>query len=390
MEDGHSTRRPGRPRLALRVGLIAPPWLPVPPRVYGGTELVVDLLARGLRSVGCEVVLFSTGDATCPVERRWLHRRALGTSAAPTGELAHVRAAYRALAGVDVIHDHTVTGPAATGLHPPGVPVVATVHGELTAELRAHYAAAEAGGVSVVAISHAQQRAAAGVPVAAVIYHGIDLANVPLGSGDGGYVVFLGRMSPDKGAHRAIEVARAAGTPIVLAAKMREPAERRYFAERVEPLLGLDAVYVGEVGGDAKLELLAGAAALVNPIRWPEPFGLVMIEALACGTPVLAFPEGAASEIIEDGVTGFLCADEADMAAKLRLVPGLERARCRASVASRFSARRMVDHHLALYQRLVARKPGPILDLRAHEQGSIPPVERSAGPGPRARVPGGT
>jgi glycosyltransferase involved in cell wall biosynthesis len=350
-------------RGALRVGLIAPPWLPVPPAVYGGTELVIDVLARGLHGAGCEVVLFSTGDATCPVERRWLYPRALGTAAAPAGELAHVERAYRDLAGVDVIHDHTVTGPAATGLHPPGVPVVTTVHGELTADLRELYAAAAAGGVSVVAISHAQQRAATGVPVTAVIHHGIDLAGVPLGAGDGGYVLFLGRMSPDKGAHRAIEVARAAGTPIVLVAKMRQPAERRYFTERVEPLLGPDAVYVGEVGGRAKLELLAGASALVNPIRWPEPFGLVMIEALACGTPVLSFAEGAAPEIIEHGVTGFLCVDEADMAAKLRLAPRLDRSRCRASVAARFAAGRMVDEHLALYRRLVHPMPGSPLGL---------------------------
>jgi glycosyltransferase involved in cell wall biosynthesis len=355
MERGDPGRSTGQPhgQRALRVGLIAPPWLPVPPAVYGGTELVVDVLARGLRDAGCEVVLFSTGDATCPVERRWLYPRALGTAAAPAGEAAHVERAYRDLSGVDVIHDHTVTGPAAIGLHPPGVPVVTTVHGELTAELRELYAAAAAGGVSVVAISHAQQRTATGVPVAAVIYHGIDLAGVPLGTGDGGYVLFLGRMNPDKGAHRAIAVARAAGTPIVLAAKMHEPAERRYFTERVEPLLGPEAVYVGEVGGRAKLELLAGASALVNPIRWPEPFGLVMIEALACGTPVLSFAEGAAPEIIEHGVTGFLCADEADMAGKLRLAPRLDRSRCRASVASRFAAERMVDDHLALYHRLL-------------------------------------
>jgi glycosyltransferase involved in cell wall biosynthesis len=216
--------------------------------------------------------------------------------------------------------------------------------------------AAAASQVSVVAISHAQRRSAPEVPVAAVIHHGIDVAALPFGAGDGGYVLFLGRMSPDKGAHRAIRVARRAGRRIMLAAKMWEPAERRYFAERVEPLLGPDASYLGAVGGRRKLDLLTGAAALLNPIRWPEPFGLVMIEALACGTPVLSFPAGSAAEIVEPGRTGFLCIDEEDMAAKLALVPGLDRVHCRHSAATRFSTARMVDGHLALYRRLLGER----------------------------------
>lgn len=342
----------GATRGGLRVGLIAPPWIPVPPTVYGGTELVVDELARGLQRAGCEVVLFTTGDATCPVGRRFLHRRALGTTVAPAGERAHVERAYRELAEVDVIHDHTLAGPPAVELHPRASPVVTTAHGELTPVMRRLYATAAAAGVSVVTVSHAQRRSAPEVPVAAVIHHGIDVARSPLGRGDGGYVVFLGRMSPDKGAHRAIAVARAAGRRIVLAAKMRDPAERRYFTERVEPLLGAGATYVGEVGGRRKLDLLAGAEALLSPIRWPEPFGLVMVEALACGTPVLSFAEGAAPEVVQHGETGFLCADERDMIAHLGLVEGLDRSRCRRSVEDRFSARRMVDDHLALYERL--------------------------------------
>lgn len=345
----------GRPKATgLRVGLIAPPWVPVPPTVYGGIELVIDVLARGLRDAGCEVVLFSTGDATCPVPRRWLHPQALGTAVAPVGERAHVERAYRELADVDIVHDHTLEGPLLAELHPPATPVVTTAHGEFTPHLRDLYATAAAAQVAVVAISHAQRRTAPEVPVAAVIHHGIDVEAFPLGEGDGGYVLFLGRMSPDKGPHRAIEIARAAGKRIVLAAKMWEPDEHRYFAERVEPLLGTDAVYVGEVGGRHKLDLLAGAEALLNPIRWPEPFGLVMIEALACGTPVLSFAEGAAPEIVEHGRTGFLCRDEDDMAAMIAAVTDLDRAACRASVQARFSATRMVADHLALYRRLLS------------------------------------
>jgi glycosyltransferase involved in cell wall biosynthesis len=164
--------------------------------------------------------------------------------------------------------------------------------------------------------------------------------------------MFLGRMHPAKGAHRAIAVARTAHKRIVVAAKMWEPAERRYFTECVEPLLGDDAVYVGEVGGSHKLDLLADAEALLNPIRWPEPFGLVMIEALACGTPVLSFAEGAAPEIVEHGRSGFLCDDEDDMAAAVALVPSLDRADCRARVEAAFTTDRMVRDHLSLYRHL--------------------------------------
>ncbi|MGQ0433709.1 MAG: glycosyltransferase family 4 protein [Microthrixaceae bacterium] len=345
----------------MRVGLIAPPWVPVPPRVYGGTELVVDQLARGLARAGCEVVLFTTGDSTCAVERRWLYASALGTSAEFSTEVAHVARAYRELAGVDLIHDHTLSGPQWACAHQCEMPVITTAHGPFTPELRERYGGLAAAGASVVAISHSQRRSAPEIPVAAVIHHGIDAASIPIGLGDGGYVVLLGRMHPDKGAHRAIAVARAAGWRIFLAAKMWEPDERRYFTEQIEPLLGSDAIYLGEVDGSAKLELLGGAHALLNPIRWPEPFGLVMIEALACGTPVLAFPEGAAPEIVEHGRSGFLCNDEAEMVAAIRRVADLDRNECRARVEARFTADRMVRDHLDLYGRVLDARSGPAL-----------------------------
>ena len=340
------------PERPLRVGLIAPPWVPVPPPVYGGTELVIDLLARGLVEAGHHVVLFSTGDATCPVDRRWRYPRALGTTADFVAELAHVETAYRAMADVDIIHDHTMTGPTWAELPPEGTPVVTTVHGPFTAEFRHLYATAARRGARLIAISHHQRRSAPEVPIAGIIHHGVDVNTIPVGDGDGGYVLFLGRMHPDKGAHRAIAAARAAGRQIVLAAKMWEPAERRYFAERVEPMLGRDAVYVGECGAEEKLELLRGADALVNPIRWPEPFGLVMAEALACGTPVVAFREGAAPEIIDHGSTGFLCMDQDELAANLSRIGEIKRSTCRAAAESRFSTQRMVNDHMSLYRPL--------------------------------------
>ena len=168
-------------------------------------------------------------------------------------------------------------------------------------------------------------------------------------------------MNPEKGPHRAIEVARLAGKKLLIAAKMWEEPERRYFHESVEPLLGDDAVYIGQVGGSDKADLLAGAEALINPIRGSEPFGLVMFVALATGTPVLAFAEGSAPEIVEHGRTGFLCHDEADMARRLADIATLDRAACHQAALDRFSTHRMVDDHVALYRELIA---GSTIDLR--------------------------
>jgi glycosyltransferase involved in cell wall biosynthesis len=338
----------------VRIGIVAPPWLPVPPPAYGGTEAVVDRLARGMHDAGHEVILFTTGDATCPVDRRWVFETAqaprMGEAVA---ELRHLVHAYEALASCDVVHDHTVVGPAyAERL--PALPVVTTNHGPFNRELLDVYRAV-AHRVPIIAISHAQAAAARGLPLAGVIHHGIDVDRFPVGPGDGGYLLFLGRMTPDKGAEQAIAVARRAGIPLVVAAKMREPAEVRYFEGRVRPLLGPGVEFVGEVGGDDKLALLGGAVALLNPIQWEEPFGLVMIESLACGTPVLSTPRGAAPEILEHGVTGYLGTED-ELVARAGQAAGLDRGACRAAVAARFSTEKMVGEHLELFARILAAR----------------------------------
>ncbi|TMK84610.1 MAG: glycosyltransferase family 4 protein [Actinobacteria bacterium] len=337
----------------MRIGLVAPPWAPVPPHLYGGIELVVDRLAQGLAAAGHDVVLFATGDSTCPVPKRWLLEESEGVRIGfSVPEVRHVLAAYESLRDVDLIHDHSVLGPIISD-HYTDLPVVTTIHGELVGELRDIYERV-ATKVSVIAVSHAQRRPAPQLRIARVIHHGIDASDFPIGQGEGGYLLFLGRLSPDKGAGRAIDVARKADVPLLLAGKMREPWERDYFEARVAPFLSEQIQYLGEVGHERKLELLAGARALVFPIRWNEPFGLVMLEAEACGTPVLAFPEGAAPEVVDHGRTGFLCQDEAEMAEMVPKLGELDRAACRAAVEGYFSTERMVNEHVELYEELLS------------------------------------
>jgi glycosyltransferase involved in cell wall biosynthesis len=339
----------------MRIGLLAPAWLPVPPPLYGGTEAVIDRLARGFQRAGHEVVLYTTGDATCPVPRRFVLEFAesvrMGSAVV---EQRHVANAYEALIDCDIVHDHTIVGPMYAARYA-DLPVVTTNHGPFNVELRDVYQFISRH-VPLIAISHHQASTAAGVPIAAVIHHGLDREECTPGAGDGGYLLFLGRMAPDKGARRAVEVALAAGVPLLLAAKMREPLEIDYFNDKIRPLLGDTVTYVGEVGGARKAALLAGARALLNPIRWPEPFGLVMIEALGHGTPVLTFAEGAATEIITDGVTGIHCADEAAMVAAVDRIDELDRAACRAAVEGHFSTDRMVAEHLALFTEVLAAR----------------------------------
>jgi len=339
----------------MRIGLIAPPWTPIPPPLYGGIEVVVDQLARGFQDAGHDVLLCTTGDSTCPVPKTWVLPEAEGQrigSAVP--ELRHVLHAYDAVRDCDIVHDHTIFGPFHAAAFP-DLPVVTTIHGPFNDDLRQIYAALVPR-VPIIAISHAQHRAAPEIPVVRVIHHGIDASQFPVGDGsgdsEGPYLLFLGRMAPDKGAHRAIRAARKAGARLLMAAKMREARERQYFTEVVEPLLGADAVYLGEVPHERKLELLAGATGLLFPIRWNEPFGMVMIEAMACGTPVVAFREGAAPEVVDDGQTGFLCDDEAGMVAAIGRLETISRLACRRSVEGYFSSERMVDEHIELFEQL--------------------------------------
>ena len=347
----------------MRIGLIATPWVPVPPPRYGGTEAVIDNLARGLRDAGHDVELFTVGESTCDVTRSWLFKEPMEPMHDSIIESLHVEAAYRALAesDVDVIHDHTVVGPL-LGSHaaPARVPVVTTVHGKFDEVSRQVYSRMP-GRVSIVAISHPHRACAPEVPVEAVIPHGIDTDRYVEGPGGGGYLAFVGRMSPDKGVHRAIEVARRAGLPLVIMAKIREAVEVAYFEDVIKPMLGSDIELLFEPDETHRIDLVGRAEALINPIMWPEPFGLVMAESLACGTPVIASPNGAAQEIVEPGVTGYLHTGVDGLVEAVGRVGDISRADCRAAAERRFSMPRMVEDHVRLYRRLIDRASVPTL-----------------------------
>jgi glycosyltransferase involved in cell wall biosynthesis len=312
---------------------------------------MVHELSRGLEAAGHHVTLFATGDSHAR-DVRFLFRRAVWP---PELEVEHRHnvAAARAIARerFDVVHAH-MAGMLSTGVAL-GSPLVYTLHHDHVERLTKVYARRP--DVHYVAISHRQ---AALEPLLAchVVHHGLDPARFPLGKGDGDYAVFLGRFSPCKGPDLAIAAARAAGVPIRVAGEIHssEGAGTSWSTEIARCLSLPGVIHVGKVGGVTKTRLLGGGRALLMPLRWEEPFGLVMIEAMLCGTPVIAFPRGAAPEIIEDGVTGVLVDDVHEMAAVLRHMDRFDRVVCRRRAQARFGAARMVADYQRIYDDAVA------------------------------------
>jgi len=343
----------------MRVGIIAPPWLPVPPPAYGGREAVIDRQARGIQAAGHEVVLWTTGDSTCDVPRAWVlpESRPDRTGFAAI-EMQHLIHGYETLrsCGCDIIHDHTLLGPMHSFRYP-DLPVVTTNHGPFNKELAELYLSISSQ-VPLIAISHEQARTAGLLPIAGVIHHGVDPWSFPIGDGAGDergeYYLFVGSMAPEKGPRRAAQAAAMAGVRLKIAAKMQEPWEQDFFEEAVRPLLNDDIEYVGEVEAGERTQLMGEAKALLNPIRWPEPFGLAMIESLACGTPVIAFNEGSVPEIIDHGLSGWVVDSTESMAEHTEKVDGLSRSNCRAQVEEYFCTERMVRQHLDLYEEILA------------------------------------
>jgi glycosyltransferase involved in cell wall biosynthesis len=347
---GAPRRDAARPR--LRIGIVAPPWVPAPPPAYGGIEQVVALQARGLAEAGHDVTLVAAPGSRVEGVRLLAPLTELPAMIGhASDEWRHVLPASELVEECDVVIDHSgPLGALLAGLGPSAA--LHVVHGPLDDTMLPVYRALarRVPRLRLVAISEGQRRLGPDLPFAGVCHNGIEVGGMPFRREPGDHLLFLGRMSPDKGADDAIRIARAAGLPLVIAAKCREPEERAYFARHVEPHLGADVTWVGEVGGARKLELLAGARALVFPIRWEEPFGMVMIEAMACGTPVLATPRGSVPEVVADGVTGFVREGPAALAEAAGRLGEIDRRACRRRVAERFSAEAMT----AAYERVIA------------------------------------
>ena len=337
----------------LKIAILAPTWFAVPPTGYGGIELVVSLLADGLVDAGHDVTLFASGDSLTKANLSYIFEQApselIGRS---MPEIRHALACYQRADEFDVINDHSGIPAAALG----GLvqtPVLHTVHGPLdTHEAQDAYGsiAEVAPGVGLISISENQRRPMPDLPWAATVPNAIDLSIYPSKPHKGDYLLFLGRFSPDKGAHRAIAVAMELGLPLKMAGKNREPKERQYFAELVEPHLGHGGIeYLGEVSHGEKVELLQDARATLFPIEWEEPFGLVMIESMACGTPVIATRHGAVPEVIEHGVSGIIVDNYREMAAALDQADELDPNECRRYVEERFAPERMVSDYARAY-----------------------------------------
>ncbi|MGZ4430221.1 MAG: glycosyltransferase family 4 protein [Gaiellales bacterium] len=342
----------------MRIAILAPAWFAVPPTRYGGIEWVVAILTDGLVERGHDVTLFAAGDSQTRARLVTSYDEPpsyrIGLS---LPDLHHALTCYESAADFDVINDHS--GPVSAALG--GLVETAvchTVHGPMTGEPGSVYA--QIGEVSpsvgLISVSDNQRAPLPGLNWLATCHNAIDLDSYPYDQGNDGYLLFLGRMSPDKGAHHAVRLALETGMPLKLAGKMHDIEERTHFDAHVRPHLSAAIEYVGEVSHDEKVQLLQRAALTVFPIQWPEPFGLVMVESMACGTPVLATRLGAVPEVIEDGRSGIIVDSPAELAARLGDAIALDPRQVRASAEERFSASRMVADYEEAYRLLLERR----------------------------------
>ena len=343
----------------MRIAQVAPLYESVPPKMYGGTERVVSYLTEELVASGHEVTLFASGDSITSARLIPACPESLRLSSTCVDHLARhvvmVEQVFSHREEFDLIHFHV------DYLHFPfsrreQAANVTTLHGRLDiADLQPLYR--KFADMPLISISDAQRNPLPWANWQGTVYHGLPRDQNTFHSGPGKYLGFLGRISPEKGLDQAIEIASLAGITLKIAAKV-DHVDQEYFETTIRPLLNNPLVeYIGEIGYPDKDEFLGNAMALLFPINWPEPFGLVMIEALACGTPVVAYPRGSVPEILEEGRTGFIVSDAKSAANALGRIPEISRAGCRRAFEQRFTAARMAQDYLALYQKLIGGVP---------------------------------
>ena len=342
----------------MRIAQVSPLYEPVPPALYGGTERIVGYLTEELVERGHHVTLFASGDSRTEAKLVAPTPQGLRLASPPQDDmvfhLLELAKVFEQTREFDVIHCHVghLAFPFARLARAPSLH---TLHGRLdlpeTFPIYRYFRAEP-----LVSISHAQRQPFKGLGVtwAGTVYHGLPAERYAFSPGGGEYLAFLGRISPEKRPDLAIALAKRVGLPLKIAAKV-DPVDRRYFEEEIEPLMDDPLIdFIGEIGEDAKAPFLGRARALVFPIDWPEPFGLVVIEALACGTPVIARRCGSVGEIIEPGHTGLIAHTVEELASAARRIDRIDRAACRREAETRFSVGRMADDYEAIYARLEA------------------------------------
>ena len=339
----------------MKIAQVAPLWESVPPKLYGGTERIVSYVTEELVRMGHDVTLFASGDSETAARLEAVCPQALRLN---TGifnrDAPMIMLQERALGAVgdfDVVHSHLdfLGFPLARRN---SVPVVTTLHGRLDLpELEPVFR--EYSEMPLVSISHAQRRPLSWANWQATIHHGLPRDLYTFHPQSQGYLAFLGRISPEKRPDQAIEIAKRTGLPLRIAAKV-DPADLQNYRSEIEPLLDHRLVeFIGEISDAEKDDFIGNALALVCPYDWPEPFGLVLIEALACGTPVLAYRRGSIPEVIDDGITGFVCESLAEMADAVKRLQLIDRRRCRSAFEERFTVDRMARDYVALYERII-------------------------------------
>jgi glycosyltransferase involved in cell wall biosynthesis len=341
----------------LRIAIVSPLQESVPPTLYGGTERIVSYLTEALVQQGHDVTLFATAESRTAARLMPMAERGLRLDPTCQDPLAHhivmVDRVMEVAKEFDVLHFHI------DYIHFPScrlmaLPTVTTLHGRLDVPDLAHVYR-RFPEMPLVSISHSQRAPLDWANWAATVHHGLPATLYRYGEGRGGYLAFLGRVSPEKGLDHAINIARRAGMPLKIAAKI-EKKDAEYYEMRIKPMLDSPGVeFLGEISERDKGAFLGDAVALLFPIKWPEPFGLVLIEAMACGTPVVAFPCGAVPEILEDGVTGRLVRDEDQAVQALQEVWRLDRLDCRLRFEQRFTADRMALDYLRVYREIASR-----------------------------------